>query len=559
MRMNGTRTREILLPLSTADEDKRKSKLRNIDLENKSKMKNFGIGNLSSSQRHSVSTSSNLTRRSTLPKQRFIEISVVDSIPTLNVSGTNLSHNALMLYSGELTMLKLTLENRSDVDVDFVDLKFSDNSTEKILNILEENQINAIENYDLEYKLKHEPVFRPCSDISKIKIPAQNKFTIDIECFGRLGCSQGIIFIEYGKCNKNDDGQTYVRQLTYPILLTIQQTLECQQISCLNFKNDLNQNKRPEYPTLGLWGPESLPTTPISPILSTPIYDQNKFIRLQSIENDNDHFLMVVDVKNYYNQPFEIVMERIDKDIGICRLVQPGFTARVAITIRKLKLSNNSSKNEIPTEIDRQFTVSQASLPIDIERNQRELFWYSEELYNQIRCYWREPKNNDRTRLGSFNLRKFKLNNEMLKIVKRDALDVSLNIENESMKLSKFSKFKVKIKNKSERKLNLKYRLMLNKPNNKNKSEDEELYKILIIQGPKWNYLNDLNDEDTYEHSINILPISKCNFEVKVYIEEIIDNDEPFNADDDWNNKVKKSIDRICNYISTPCIIEVNE
>lgn len=114
LQMNGTIKRDIILPLSTADEEKRKSKARSARLEKRSKIKSTGLSSIPSLQRQSMSsrastvTSINDTRRATLTSissgvkaPQYIEVAVVASLPTLVVAGTNLSHHALMLYSGE--------------------------------------------------------------------------------------------------------------------------------------------------------------------------------------------------------------------------------------------------------------------------------------------------------------------------------------------------------------------------------------------------------------------------------------------------------------------------
>lgn len=110
----------------------------------------------------------------------------------------------------------MTVENVSDVDVDFINLKFRDNSTDSLLEVIEEQQSKLIDTYDMEYTIAHEPVFKPCVDLSNVTIPARKKATLEIECYGRMGCNQGSIFIEYGSKKINENEQTYARQLTYP-------------------------------------------------------------------------------------------------------------------------------------------------------------------------------------------------------------------------------------------------------------------------------------------------------------------------------------------------------
>lgn len=114
MRMKGTVTKEIILPLSNTDEEKRKSKARSLKLERRSKMKSSALNSTPSLQRQSMSSRSstiasmNDSRRTTLTSApggmkspQYINITAIHSLPTLVVAATNMNHHALMLYSGE--------------------------------------------------------------------------------------------------------------------------------------------------------------------------------------------------------------------------------------------------------------------------------------------------------------------------------------------------------------------------------------------------------------------------------------------------------------------------
>ncbi|TIA89509.1 hypothetical protein E3P81_02909 [Wallemia ichthyophaga] len=577
MRMKGTVTKEIILPLSNTDEEKRKSKARSLKLERRSKMKSSALNSTPSLQRQSMSSRSstiasmNDSRRTTLTSApggmkspQYINITAIHSLPTLVVAATNMNHHALMLYSGECTTLKLILENTSDVDVDFIDIKFSDNSTECLLSAIEEQQGSLTETHEMEYTVAHEPVFRPCTDISAITIPARRRAVLDIYCYGRVGCNQGSIIVEYGR-DSEDSEQIYARQLVYSLSLTVQQTLEAQQISVLPFEGVEKASELEQKDYFGLWpnSPSASASQPMTPTQMTqpstphlPLIEQSQL--LQNSNKDTKEFLLIVDIRNSFGTPFEVVLERVKEDeeeeymteFGVCRLVQPGSTARLVLPVRRMKLREATSTANIPSLCERQFTVSQTSLPLKKERIMREIFWYSQELYKNVRLFWREPDSTtDTPRAGNlnFNLRKHKLSRRMLEMVKLNDIDIDLAQSSwDKIVIGKEAQLRLRIANKSERFMKLKYKVQAS------------VEGCVIIKGPEWTHLQRLeSDEETVQH-VRILPLSKCRVEVVVILEEVY-ADDIVDATIDWDERVRRSVERIQDYKSKPCIIDMTD
>ncbi|TIB11621.1 hypothetical protein E3P89_01952 [Wallemia ichthyophaga] len=465
---------------------------------------------------------------------------------------------------GECTTLKLILENTSDVDVDFIDIKFSDNSTECLLSAIEEQQGSLAETHEMEYTVAHEPVFRPCTDISAITIPARRRAVLEIYCYGRVGCNQGSIIVEYGR-DSEDSEQIYARQLVYSLSLTVQQTLEAQQISVLPFEGVEKASELEQKDYFGLWpnSPSASASQPMTPTQMTqpstphlPLIEQSQL--LQNSNKDTKEFLLIVDIRNSFGTPFEVVLERVKEDeeeeymteFGVCRLVQPGSTARLVLPVRKMKLREATSTANIPSLCERQFTVSQTSLPLKKERIMREIFWYSQELYKNVRLFWREPDSTtDTPRAGNlnFNLRKHKLNRKMLEMVKLNDIDIDLAQSSwDKIVIGKEAQLRLRIANKSERFMKLKYKVQAS------------VEGCVIIKGPEWTHLQRLeSDEETVQH-VRILPLSKCRVEVVVILEEVY-ADDIVDATIDWDERVIRSVERIQDYKSKPCIIDMTD
>ncbi len=65
-----------------------------------------------------------------------------------------------MLYNGERSILRITLENSSPVPVDFIKLSFDDSTVREAQAIFAEGEIPPEQAYELDHDLKDRPVFR---------------------------------------------------------------------------------------------------------------------------------------------------------------------------------------------------------------------------------------------------------------------------------------------------------------------------------------------------------------------------------------------------------------
>lgn len=62
----------------------------------------------------------------------------------------------------------------------------------------------------------------------------------------------------------------------------------------------------------------------------------------------------------------------------------------MVLPLKKFLLPEDQVSKPIPTLSDRQFVVTKSNLTSAEEKNQRELFWYREELFKLIRGHWQE-------------------------------------------------------------------------------------------------------------------------------------------------------------------------
>lgn len=120
----------------------------------------------------------------------------------------------------------------------------------------------------------------------------------------------GTVQIAYGHARREDMSDSfYTRQILYPVLVTVNHTLECYSMDIL----------------------------PFSQVVTLPVDDEGYDIdeksrrSLLDVDSDSDWCLFTVDVMNAYTLPFEVHFERKQegtKPITCSRLVPPGSTSR---------------------------------------------------------------------------------------------------------------------------------------------------------------------------------------------------------------------------------------
>ncbi|GJE90813.1 TRAPP II complex [Phanerochaete sordida] len=384
----GGATREFLLPLSTDDEESRQARRRSaIDCET-GRSKHAGLDSRPFSKKRKRSSATATSTAQHTPK--FLQCQVVLEQPLLRIRRTSLTHGAVMLYNGEKSTIRITLENVSSLPVDFVRLTFDDSTIAPAQQALAEGDLSVYDTYETEFDLIHKPVFTWESSSGKHAAEPGEKLVVTVDCFGKVGCTHGIIHVSYSYCHRprptldKPPDTFHTRQLSYPVLVTVYQMLECFNLDIL-----------PYSPDTAFLSPEEHR----APLL---------------IGDVDDWCIFSVEVRNTYGIPFEVTFERDQPDASAGQtttLVPPGSTSRILLPIKKFALPDDEIRQPIPTLSDRQFVVSKSGLSAEQEQLQRELFWYREALLGYVRGKWKETGG---TRTGELSLRQLRITQPML-------------------------------------------------------------------------------------------------------------------------------------------------
>ncbi|KAJ3540870.1 hypothetical protein NMY22_g4126 [Coprinellus aureogranulatus] len=397
----GGMVREFILPLNTEQEVDRIAKKRNALACEFERYKYWGIESFpwhKSGRRESKQMSI-----PSISSFKFLQCNVVPEQPLLRIRRTTVTHGALMLYDGEKSSIRLTVENISTHPVDFLRVVFDDSTQGPAQQALAEGELSVFDTYETEYKLINAPVFSWRHEDPRVVSPNQN-LTLTVDCFGKVGCTSGTVHISYsytGREESKDSGMFYVRQVSYPLAVTVYHMLECHAMDILPF---------PSY------------------VDNTDFHQRLKLGRRRDLAVD-EHWgwcLFSVEVRNAYGLPFDVTFSRVEDGEAVSSTsttIPPGSMSRIILPIRKIILPEETINKPIPTLSDRQFVVAKSDLTKAEQKVQRELFWYREELLKSIRGEWRETGG---IRSGVLSLRDQRMTMHMLETLRLECAKVDL-------------------------------------------------------------------------------------------------------------------------------------
>ncbi|KAF8923595.1 hypothetical protein BGZ58_002755, partial [Dissophora ornata] len=224
---------------------------------------------------------------------KFASVSVIPTQPLLKINSTSLQHGSVMLFEGEKTTMRLTVENIGTTPVDFVTLSFSDSTSQLTIgnnygNTTNSNgvELSAEDAYEMELFLKKTNVFSWNREV-ECHIPVGGTHEVKVDVLGKRGCSSGMIQMDYAYLNRKDDkaaeeSSVFVtRQLFSQVLMTVYKTVESLNLDILYLQSH--------------GGMDIPPTEPNTPVIGGPNGDNGTFPNRDStvprIDFSNDGFL----------------------------------------------------------------------------------------------------------------------------------------------------------------------------------------------------------------------------------------------------------------------------
>ncbi|CDZ96830.1 Targeting complex (TRAPP) subunit [Phaffia rhodozyma] len=425
---------EFMLPLHDAAEIKRQQKRESIRKDTERTVKLSGLNARPTERKRRESTwlanaPEKVKARMSLGEDdelaNYLTCEVVPEQPLLRIRGTSLTHGAIMLYAGEESFIRITLENTSNVPVDFVKLSFQDSTTGPAQAKIAEGELSPGELHEIEADLIKRPVFNWDRSPESVKIPPRGRYTVDVGCLGKVGCTWGSIQIDYALINRSPENPSaifHTRQITLSILMSVYNTLESTSLDILRIPSFTSSRARLTSSNLSLT--ERTVDLPLDRQEESSIKDGFE------MKDPEDQCLVAIDIRNVYGQPFEVTLEATKvyegrKRKSSTRLVTPGCTERVVISIPRVLLPFEQTAMPIPSLMQRQYVVSSSNATGSEDDLVRNLFWYREELLSLIKASWCEPGTSKR---GTLSLRSQRLTEPMLQVLRVDEVSVSLSV-----------------------------------------------------------------------------------------------------------------------------------
>lgn len=203
----------------------------------------------------------------------------------------------------------------------------------------------------------------------------------------------------------------FTRQLQIPIGVSIHPCLDCISWSILQIRNLPKSTRRSHRRNASI--------TSVGRALAI---DEDLEENLRDMDSDAS-CLLVLQVRNCSTrQAFEAILEGSTSDTGkLKQRIEPSSSVNMLLPVKKVRLSDDATKAQIPTLNERQFVVGK-NITTEV---QRELFWYREELLKSIKLGWRETNSR---RHGQCELRHLPFGEELCAMFRLEDLTIMIDV-----------------------------------------------------------------------------------------------------------------------------------
>ena len=339
------------------------------------------------------------------PKAEHVKLNVIPQQPVVVVKSTTLPQSSVMILEGERQAFSVTLQNQSTTPVDFLLFSFRDSTQEPLQAALNKRDALPIELYECEVILarKHALRIRKREDERRF-IPPGETATFDFEILGKPGLTNGTIQVDYahlGGAPEEIGTNFYTRQVSLELTITVNASVEIARMDILPL-------------------PGSIP----KPLWGRTDQSEDEGAAL----TDDEYCLMLLDLRNAWPSHVAVNLE-VGSGVFVQEHILPGNTNRVVLPLKRVYLDDPHAP--IPTlnpSRQRQFVVSTGKISPDMERTNREGFWYRESLLASIKGTWETRSGSVRS--GTIELRSMRLTARMIESIKIEDVGIDISVEN---------------------------------------------------------------------------------------------------------------------------------
>ncbi|KAI0381844.1 Trs120-domain-containing protein [Hypomontagnella monticulosa] len=333
-----------------------------------------------------------------------IGLSVISAQPVIVIKSTTLFQSSVMILEGERQVFSVTFQNLSSTPADLLLFSFQDSTQGPLQTALTSRDATPAELYEYELILARKQALKLRKvDESKRYIAPGGTATFDFEILGKPGLTNGTIQLDYahlGVPQSEINDQFHTRQVCLDLTITVNASVELARMDVLPIKGEV---PRPIWTRLGA---EAVESEPLS---------------------DEKYCLLLLDLRNAWPSDMQVCLEA-DNGIMIKEHILPGNTNRVIFPVPRVYIDDpHASIPALNPSRQRQFVVSSSKITPEIERGNREAFWYREKILEKLSGSWKTLSGP--ARQGSIELRGIRLAPRMIEAIKIDEVGIDISVE----------------------------------------------------------------------------------------------------------------------------------
>lgn len=433
-----------------------------------------------------------------------LSINVVQEQPLIVVRSTTLSQSSIMVLEGERHVFSVTLQNISSTAVDFMLFSFTDSTQGPLQAALNSRDVSAAEMYEYELILMKKQALRLPKSEPNRRIAPGGEATFDFEILGKPGLTNATIQVDYTYLGVPIDEiteQFFTRQLSLDLAVTVNASVELSRIDALPIYGGIPQS------LLDRVGGTASPA-------------------------DEEYCLLSVDMRNSWPSQMAIRLEG-DDGMAVEDDILPGKTARLVLPIKRVLLDDpHASVPSLNPNKTRQFVVSSSRISPEMERANREAFWYREKILDSLKATWRTtsaPRKH-----GIIDLRNMRLTGRMIEAIKIDEVDINISMHPLSEKpltsqttsasvavIDEFMNLKVHLTNRTQRPILPMLRLMpalCHRP----LTVALDYTRKIAWNGTLQQLLPELKANESQEFDLGFTALCRGEFEITASVEEVL-------------------------------------
>ncbi|KAI1104311.1 Trs120-domain-containing protein [Jackrogersella minutella] len=380
-------------------------------------------------------------------KPDSIGLSVIAAQPIVVIKSTSLFQSSVMILEGERQVFSVTLQNLSPTTpADLLLFSFQDSTQGPLQTALTARDATPAELYEYELILARKQALRLRKiDDSKRYIAPGGTATFDFEILGKPGLTNGTIQVDYahlGMPQAEIKDEFHTRQVCLDLTITVNASVELARMDVLPVKG---QVPKPIWARLGI-----------------------EEVETESPLSDEEHCLLLLDLRNAWPSDMQVNL-KAENGIMIQEHILPGNTNRIVVPVPRVFIDDpHASIPALNPSRQRQFVVSSSKITPEIERGNREAFWYREKILEKLTGSWKSLSGP--ARQGTIELRGLRLAPRMIEAIKIDEVGIDISIgdpqaqsspqEGSTIYTDQFTQIKVVITNRMDEPIYPTLRLM---------------------------------------------------------------------------------------------------